>query len=334
MKNVVKKIFLLTSFVLILLIAVFNDRLVTFANEVIYEFGELYYGDTFKSGDTFKMNTNGYYCDSLYITLKYEDNGTTYSTGYDVASGKLYSTDDNYYYERFYTPVNADAFAQTTVGTLPTVNGKSLIWSYEPQNDSVWYCISGIVLVGEVPKEHKEPTYKLDCEADTVSYGEKVKCSVSVDYYYTITATQFDILSDDFKIGDIKTEKNWFASKNVYVSYGIPENDSLDSTKNAKILTFTVTPKEDKELNVKDAIVIDKITYEDIIASGEHVDLTAPMKVSGKVIPTTTKKVDKDEKIENPETGVEDYIVLGVVVLVIGSVAFIQLRRKNLFKGI
>ena len=330
--KIVKNIVLSLCVILVLLVTLFSDRLIIFSSDLVYDLSQFSNGKVFKSGDKLEVKHNNSYCDYIYIRLEYVDpNGIEYFGFYDAANGVMLDG------ESFFTGSNKDAFTQDEVGTLPKVNGMEMEWTTEYYEDELYvvYCGVGAILKGQA---YKTPEVKVECEDDEVKYKEKVKCSLSVDYSHTLSLLDFVIDSKDYIIGDIIPEEKWMTNRNGVIHntpIALEEVNDVTKRLNSKVVTFTVTPKENKDLEIdNEAIHISDFEYKDVVKTSSLEDIYKPMSSKSVVKVVTTTKVSKDEEIENPETGVEDYLPYALCVACVSLLIISIIRRKEAFKKI
>jgi hypothetical protein len=324
MRNIKRLVFI--AFVLVVLvIGLFNSKLSTYAIDYIYKRGELKAGAVFKSGDPFVVDFStgsGQSCGGYVIMpIVVNYNGYPFYATYAINSGKIIDSPKNISKDIFYN-INADAFEFKNPGTLPYLEGKNVIWTLRGDDDYIgMYCNIDFVLEGVV---YEEPEFELYCDSTEIGENDKVACQVAVEYSNIPDNVEFELASDKFNISDIKTADGWKRTddnKLKFESDKLPVNDYEDSRVSADIIEFYITPKDKGSIDVEDAVKVTKVAWKDDFAEKElDSDLIEPMKKKEEV------------EFEIPKTGVETYLILGVIVLVGGYTLYKKLEEKGLFK--
>lgn len=328
MKNV--KRFILIAFTLIIAVLVmFNDKLLSYAENTVYTDEVLVDGLTLHSGDPFSFRYKELEsCNGEKILLEAYVNGDYYST-YVNEDGTLEPVYYKDTYEDYNTSVNEVAFTQDKPGTLPYINGMNVEWVF---NASLYfdtnYCRTNSKFTGKV---YSIPKLHLYCDSTTMPCNEEVECQVAMEYLEGPIGVEFDLVADNFEVLDVQVSEDWEMEDNgVYKLIpkdDIDFNEYLDSPYIDDIMTFKLKAKEYKDTSYEDAVVLDNAKYFSDTFNGSYDDeLKEPMKV-------TSCNVVKDE-VENPKTGVSTYVALGVVVVLLGAVTIGNIKKKELFRKI
>ena len=300
-----KHIVLSIMVILIVVVSLFNNRLSFFASEQAYNPTTLKSGAILKSGDHFTFDFQSdemSYCKEVPIYLYINHNDISYSNYITSDTGTL-KNDLNYYAN--YAPVlNGDAFKQDKIGTLPYVEDKIVLWEYNGKYELGGYCFTDALFFGTI---YEEPKFELFCDSTEMGADDKVACQVAVEYSHIPDNVQFELSSDKFNISDITTLDGWKKTdddddKFIFESDKLPENEYDDSRVSVDIIEFYITPKDKENINVEDAVKVTKVAWKDKFAEKEiDSELIEPMKKKEEV------------KFEIPKTGVESYILIGIL---------------------
>ena len=322
-----KHIILSIMILLVVVTCLFNNRLISFAEEQAYNPTSLKDGDILKSGDyfTFDFDVSFDWCTNVPIRLSLEYNDVIYSTGIFHDTG-LINDYENYGY-KYFPMINDKYFTQEKAATLPYVDGKTVLWRFTGNVNLDGYCNTDARFIGVV---YEEPKFELYCDSTEMGKDDKVACQVAVEYNYVPENVEFELSSDKFNISDITTLDGWKRTdeeKYKFDSEDLPENRYDDSRVSVDIIEFFITPKDKEEkIDVEDAVKVTKVAWKDDYAEKElDSDLIEPMKM---------KEDKKEEEFEIPQTGVESYILLGVLVTIAGISLYRKLEEKGLFKRI
>lgn len=335
-----KKISIFIMCIVVLIVYLCNDRLISFAEEIIYNRSTLKGGMVFKSGDYFSFDDGNNYsgCDGFQLT--YEFNGVKYKSSIGT-NGKLTMPKSGYYRKSF---ERYRDFTQEE-GKMPYVNGQTVYWEviehsyYDP-----YYCDLGYEFKGY---SYIEPSFNIYCDDDKIAANDNTNCQVTIDYVHTPNIVSFDIVSDKFDITNVTPGKGWKLNDEgslVLEALDIEKNPYLDSSNEIDLVEFTVNSKDKKVVFDSKAIVVDNLKWKDEIKTDEYNDLEEELIQQMEVTKeenitttvrsttTTTTKKHTEEKVTNPKTGINDYFIVYVIFgLLLVSLAY-ELKKKDLFK--
>lgn len=306
--------------ILIVAVSLFNNRLISFADEQAYSSSTLKEGDILKSGDyfTYAFDETYEWCKSVAIRLSVNFNDNFYTAVISHDTGKI---NDFSNISKNIPTINDQAFTQEKDATLPYVEGRSVLWKYSGSGYMDDYCYTDASFVGVV---YEEPKFELFCDSTEMAPDEKVACQVAVEYSYIPENIEFELSSEKFNINDVTTLDGWKRTdenKYKFDSEDLPENEYDDSRVSVDIIEFYITPKDKEDIDVEDAVKVTKVAWKDDFAEKElDSDLVEPMKKKEEV------------KFEIPQTGVESYILIGVIALFGGYALYRKLEEKGLFK--
>ena len=332
----IRKIVLCILVLLIGIVALYNDKLMAFANELVYTDDTLVKGLIIKSGESFVIaeETQNARCEDARIPIYLDHDGVIYAAVMtmdgEVTNTKLIGRDI----------VNYDAFTQDSVGTMPYVDGMEVDWVYTGKEYGLYinaYCNFGAGFVGKV---YEEPKFELYCDTTEMKYDEKTDCQVAIDYTTTIKDVEFDLKSEKFNIDDVKVVDGWERTDNNKLAFSavdIPASQYSDDSVEVDIIEFTIQPKNKEKIDVEDAVILFNTSYVDehkgASLKEEHEEPMIVRLDDNSTIPNEDDTTEKEE-VENPKTGVADYVILGTVVVTFSMIAYAVISAKKIFRKI
>ena len=328
MKNV--KRFIMIAFTLIIAVLVmFNDKLLSYAENTVYTDELLVDGLTLHSGDPFSFRYKELEsCNGEKILLEAYVNGDYYST-YVNEDGTLEPVYYKGSYGEYNTSVNEVAFTQDKPGTLPYINGMNIEWVFSASlYFDTNYCHTDSKFVGSV---NPVPEIHLYCDSTTMPCNEEVECQVAVEYFGTLDSVEFELDSEKFDILDVEAGSEWDRVNNdeykFVINKNFVENNVLDSSYISDVMLFKLKAKEYVDSSLDDAVVLSNAKISNALGTNDlKVNLQEPMKVS------RCEKVK--EEVENPKTGVSTYIALGFVVILLVGITIRNIKKKEIFRKI
>ena len=196
----------------------------------------------------------------------------------------------------------------------------------------------------------------IECDKEELEEGQTTTCEVILNTEINVYKIDFRLFSEKLELKDVTVlnDKFIYDEETGEVSFYFADYGyRAFEFKNEKILSFTVAgEKEDKQttLGTSNREPDKKYTVElkDVIYRDKQVDdykkedIVKTITLKGKELPTittttttvtTTKKVEREE-VENPKTGVEDYLYLLAIILPIAGILIFEIRNRDLFKKI
>lgn len=318
-----KSLFLTLICLLILITCLFNDKLISYADDMVYNRNNLKEGDILVSGDYFKFDFGIDYCNVIPVHMYLEYNGFQYSSYITHRDGLL--NGELEVFSNYLPLMNSEYFKQNKANEMPYVEDKTILWEVFGEGYETGYCTTDLKFIGKV---YNEPKFKLFCDSEEMSADDKVACQVAIEYSDVPNKVEFELSSDKFDLTDITVFDEWKRlddDKFIFEGNELPTNKYDDDRVTVDIIEFYITPKNQEDIDVEDAVKIDRVSWEDDFVSKD---------IDSNIIVPMKKKVKEDEKIEIPQTGVESYLLLGFIILIGGVILYKNIEKKGFFKRI
>ena len=161
-----------------------------------------------------------------------------------------------------------------------------------------------------------KPTFKLACDKNTLSYGEKTNCAVSAISQQQLKEVSFSLDLPNFKISNTKAANHITMSSNNSKYELKVENGYGNNNIEFRIMTFDI--ESTKNGNYIDDIKISDLSYSDDMYEGDY----DTIKNNIKVTPTSTLK--------NPNT--YRSIILILLPFLILGISLIVIKVQNNMK--
>ena len=186
------------------------------------------------------------------------------------------------------------------------------------------------------PYEYKNPEISINCDSETITYGETTECKVNLNYYSQMSSISFKLNTDDYDIDGIEPTDDWKdleVGEDGTISLNSTENLTLDKN-NSTIISFRISPKENTVIDNLDNIQLSNINYSDNIVSNNTIsdsNTTVKQKLKEENKEEKTKDGNSKNILKNPSTGLMKFyisIILLFVVVIIS--AGIITYKKNI----
>ena len=319
--KVVKRLVFVSFLLVVIAVSLYNDALVAYATEFLYNATTLPKGTVLKSGDLFNFDFEDEYqdrCQGAAIGLSLDYNQFRYLYFMNSITGEMTDKNSNYY---GIGGINIDAFEQKKIPEMPYVEGKEVLWVYQGGTGIGGYCFTDNHFVGHI---YEAPEFNIYCDSTEMGKDDKVACQVTVEYSDVPTNVEFEINSKDFNISDIEVMDEWKRTddeKFVFEAFDIPTNKYDDSRVEVDIIEFFITPKNEEFEKVDNAVTLENVSWKDDYVEKKLEDIKyEPMQ--------PIKKQDVDIL----QTGVESYILLGIIISCLGVLMYRKANEKGLFK--
>lgn len=175
-----------------------------------------------------------------------------------------------------------------------------------------------------IPYEYKEPLYELSCNPEIISQGEYSNCTLKATYYTKLKNIDFNLNINDYEISDVKAGDDFEdlqVEDNKYSLRGKSSMEESSEGKETSIMTFRITSKTNKEVNLENNIKIENINYQDQVEEGSKEIVTATIKQK-------SLNNDNNTKIfKNPNTGDKVLIIMLLMIFSLGIGTFIYKRK-------
>lgn len=327
MKNKKHKLFMILIFI-ISLIAFLNDSLLNIRAEQ-FETDKILQGQYYRSGDIIKKKT--------FVSEEYPDKHNFYRFESEIFKINKITDDGEYIYSEYYDNYVSEEFGKEYY-EFPQYEEKDVLWKIGKTRTDDYYN----QLVFELyPIYYIDPVLKLSCDKDKIMTLEKTNCKLELNYSYDVRTLNFKILHDNFDVENFKGTNTWEISLDNE-KYKMLNKNNVDFKQkniiNKEIATFTLVPKDIAEsTNLYNNIEIDSISYSDVFISDKisktntTVNIIAKRELNEEIKQEHKNEEIKKEEIVNPNTGCKG-VIKGLIILVfIGILIKIVLKKYNFF---
>lgn len=325
MKKIFKTISILLITTISMTLFIFKEKINIFAETMGMD--DIRVGDVFKNGTIIPYNESFNICNlatDIDNCWMYDD--SICFTYYDE-NDKHLGRETNQYYDSIYD-YYTNSYKEVE---LKVSNDYSEYWIIDRIING-----SGLSIVFK-PYTYVEPTITITCDPNKVEPNEPSICTVKVKYTTKIRNIKFSLDTGEYEISnvtpgdffeDLKLDDNMYSLNTKSL---INDGEEVEVT----VVTFKISSKEEKDIDVENNIKIQNITVTDSVGSKNTNELTATVKQESnkEIIPTKSDdeiNEGKDLPKENPKTGNDSYLILYAILVVSVSIsAFILVFQKS-----
>ena len=159
-------------------------------------------------------------------------------------------------------------------------------------------------------QEYTAPVIEMACNSDSIKYGDKGKCSVSIDTTDSFVEFKTSFDNNLFDISDIVVQNGWKYKIDDDGNYVFTNENVVEGS----VFDFAITPKKNVTTNA--SVSIDKLSLTTKSGYEEELKLSSDIKII--------------EVGENPNT--RDFkIILVIALLMVASIVSIHSYKKKKF---
>lgn len=267
-----------------------------------YDNGNLYFYKLNQNPELFSFDDNA--------TKEYYKSGDVilFSTNYNEKTAYFYDDEDNLIKSSFY-----GNSGRSMLYKLPKIKEKDVYWKMSFIDAGIY----NVPCPHFVPFDYIEPKIELMCDKNSLNFGDKAKCEISLECKYKISNIDFSINYKQLKISNMK----YLGVTNTSTdddSFSLVINDNNICQEKKTIMAFDVEGKNDD--TYLDTITLSNIEYIDEIVKAKYSDLDSDVNI-----------VSTKPTIFNPETRLNlIFIIIPILLLfIVGTLSIIITKKKT-----